>query len=141
MEVTIKKEEYRDCLKYIEKYWTKLTCYHPKDQFIHLGLPNKFIAPSIGIYKKDQFYRDSYFIIVGLVKCDRIDLAKGMVDNFFYLFEKFKKVRSLLLLSYSLSFVPLVPSFRKNPLPSLAKIRTLFRENSCVKFQLPQTSI
>lgn len=90
MERSIKKEDYKDCLNYIEQYWKKLTCYHPKDQFIHLGLPNKFIAPSTGIYKRDQFYWDSYFIIAGLVKCGRVDLAKGMVDNLFFLFDRFK---------------------------------------------------
>ncbi len=89
MEAVIKKNDYNDCLHYIEKYWKEITCFLPKDQFIHLGLPNKFVVPSKGIYKKDQFYWDSYFIIVGLVKCGRVDLAKGMVDNLIYLFEKF----------------------------------------------------
>ncbi|MEP7197918.1 MAG: trehalase family glycosidase [Saprospiraceae bacterium] len=90
MITTIKKQDYKKCLGYIEKYWKEITCYHPKDQFIHLGLPHKFVVPSKGIYKKDQFYWDTYFTIVGLVKCDRTELAKGMVENFHYLFERFK---------------------------------------------------
>lgn len=89
MSLEIRKSDYQDCLDYIEGFWKKLVCYHPKDRFIHLGLPNKFVVPSTGIYNKDQFYWDSYFTIIGLVKCGRVKLAKGMVDNFAYLFKKF----------------------------------------------------
>lgn len=85
----IRSQDYKSCLKYIEKYWDELTCYHPKDRFIHLGLPNKFITPSTGIFGKDQFYWDSYFTILGLVKSGRIELAKGMVNNLAFLFKKF----------------------------------------------------
>lgn len=92
MEIVITKEEYKECLQYIEKYWEQLICYHPKDKFINLGLPNKYIAPSKGIFKNDQFYWDSYFTIVGLVKCDRVNLAKGMVENLVFLFNRFNIV-------------------------------------------------
>jgi alpha,alpha-trehalase len=92
MGTTIKKEDYNECLQYIEDYWKVLTCSHPRDRFIHLGLPHKFIVPSIDIFKKDQFYWDSYFTIIGLVKCVRIALAKGMVDNLSFLFNRFKIV-------------------------------------------------
>jgi alpha,alpha-trehalase len=92
MGTTIKKENYNECLQYIEAHWRLLTCSHPKDRFIHLGLPHKFIVPSIDIFKKDQFYWDSYFTIIGLVKCGRIALAKGMVDNLSFLFNRFKIV-------------------------------------------------
>jgi len=92
METIFKKEDYKDCLQYIEKYWKLLTSYNPKDKIVQIGLPNKYIIPSNGIYKQDQFYWDSYFIIIGLVKCGRIALAKGMVDNLAFLFEKFNIV-------------------------------------------------
>ncbi len=83
------KKDYKKCLRYIEKYWDKITCYHPKDKTTHLGLPNKFICPNDKAYKDDQFYWDSYFIILGLVKCGRERLAKGMVDNFLFLQKRF----------------------------------------------------
>jgi alpha,alpha-trehalase len=89
METIIKKEDYKSCLQYIDKYWEELICYYPKDKQIHLGLPNKFVVPSTGIFKKDQFYWDTYFTIIGLVKCGRTDLSKGMVDNLVFLFKKF----------------------------------------------------
>ena len=82
-------KDYRLCLNYIEKYWKNITCYYPHDEFTHLGLPNKFVSPNDGIYKNDQFYWDSYFIILGLVKCGRTELAKGMIENFIFLQKRF----------------------------------------------------
>lgn len=90
MKTIIKKADYADCLVYLEDYWKHLICFHPKDRFINLGLPHEYVVPSSGIYNRDQFYWDSYFIITGLVKSNRTKLAKGMVDNLVYLFEKFK---------------------------------------------------
>jgi alpha,alpha-trehalase len=86
----INPKDYKLCLRYIEKYWKEITCHIPNDQYIHLGLPNKFISPNKGIYKNDQFYWDSYFIILGLVHCNRTQLAKGMIDNMLYLQKRFK---------------------------------------------------
>jgi len=88
-ESPIREKDYRDCLKYIQKYWKKITCSYPSDHYAHLGLPNKFVSPNDGIYKNDQFYWDSYFIILGLVRCGKEDLAKGMVDNFLFLQKRF----------------------------------------------------
>jgi alpha,alpha-trehalase len=85
----IRIKDYKACLNYIEKYWKELISNHPKDQYIHLGLPNKFVSPNGGIYKNDQFYWDSYFIIIGLVRCGRELLGKGMIDNFLYMQKKF----------------------------------------------------
>jgi len=85
------KTSYDGCLKYIELHWSRLTNYLPKDELIHIGLPNKFIMPSEkeSIFDKDQFYWDSYFILLGLLVSKRLKLAKGMVDNFLYLYERF----------------------------------------------------
>jgi alpha,alpha-trehalase len=88
-DTVINTKDYKDCLKYIEKYWREITCFCPHDEFKHLGLPNKFISPNENIYKNDQFYWDSYFIIIGLVKCGRGDIAKGMIDNFLFLQKRF----------------------------------------------------
>ena len=46
----------------------KLTYSFPEDHEVMIGLPNRFVAPSVcdGIFSKDQFYWDSYFIILGL---------------------------------------------------------------------------
>lgn len=76
-------------LIYIERYWDKITCYYPNDKQLHLGLPNKYVCPNAGIFKNDQFYWDSYFTILGLLKSGRLSLASGMVDNFVHLFRRF----------------------------------------------------
>ena len=81
--------DYKACLRYIEKYWKSITCSYPEDKFTHFGLPNKFVSPNDGIYLNDQFYWDSYFVILGLVKCGRVELAKGMVDNFLFMQKRF----------------------------------------------------
>ena len=77
-------------MQYIRHYWDKVTCYRPKDKQLHFGLPKRFIAPNANIiFKNDQFYWDTYFIILGLVSSKRISLAKGMVENLCYLFNRF----------------------------------------------------
>lgn len=81
--------DYTECLEYIEQYWEKITFHHPKNIRTQIGLPHRFIAPSSGIFTNDQFYWDSYFTIVGLVRCGRVELAKGMIDNFLFLFKRF----------------------------------------------------
>lgn len=78
---TISPADYADVLTYIEQYWSEITFHHPKDKFAHFGLPNKFVSPNDGIFKEDQFYWDSFFTILGLVRCGRGELAKGMIDN------------------------------------------------------------
>ncbi|MBN2306447.1 hypothetical protein JXD20_00505 [Candidatus Peregrinibacteria bacterium] len=83
--------EYQKCLNYIKDKWERLTFEHKKDHGVHIGLPNKFVAPGAkrGIFRDDQFYWDSYFIILGLLVAKKINLAKGMVDNFAHLQKRF----------------------------------------------------
>ena len=90
------KTKYKNCIKYIKENQQKLTFFLPQDKNIHIGLPNKFIAPSsgCGIFNNDQFYWDSYFIILGLIDTKQIELAKGMVENFAYLYKKFRIIPS-----------------------------------------------
>jgi alpha,alpha-trehalase len=85
----MKNPEYKEALKYLNNYWKKLICYLPEDKQLHLGMPNKYIAPNNGIFKNDQFYWDTYFVILGLVKSKQVELAKGMVDNFSFMFNHF----------------------------------------------------
>jgi alpha,alpha-trehalase len=52
-----------------------------------LYLPNPYVVP--GGRFNEMYGWDSYFIIVGLVRDGRIDLAKGMVENFFFEIEHY----------------------------------------------------
>lgn len=85
------KAGFERCIRYIDNYWKKLTCHLPKDRGVHIALPNPFVAPSskAGAFYNDQFYWDSYFIILGLLEVGKIDLAQGMVENFAYLQKKY----------------------------------------------------
>jgi alpha,alpha-trehalase len=52
-----------------------------------LYLPNRYVVP--GGRFNEMYGWDSYFIILGLIQDKRIDLAKGMVENFFYEIEHY----------------------------------------------------
>jgi alpha,alpha-trehalase len=52
-----------------------------------LYLPNRYVVP--GGRFNEMYGWDSYFIILGLVRDGRIDLARGMVDNFFFEIEHY----------------------------------------------------
>ncbi len=86
---------YQDCLDYIHNFWQRLTNTHRQDEGIIIGLPQPFVSPSEGIFQGDQFYWDSYFIILGLVLDKKLmPLAQGMVDNLVYLWQRFKIIPS-----------------------------------------------
>jgi alpha,alpha-trehalase len=52
-----------------------------------LYLPNKYVVP--GGRFNEMYGWDSYFIVRGLLQSGRIDLARGMVDNFFFEIENY----------------------------------------------------
>src|SRR5271166_6451260 len=52
-----------------------------------LFLENRYVVP--GGRFNEMYGWDSYFIIRGLVRDGRIDLARGMVENFFYEIEHY----------------------------------------------------
>jgi alpha,alpha-trehalase len=52
-----------------------------------LYLPDKYVVP--GGRFNEMYGWDSYFIIRGLLQAGEVDLAKGMVDNFFFEIENY----------------------------------------------------
>lgn len=52
-----------------------------------LYLPNKYVVP--GGRFNEMYGWDSYFIIRGLLQSGRLDLARGMVENFFFEIENY----------------------------------------------------
>src|ERR1700687_1110537 len=52
-----------------------------------LYLPDKYVVP--GGRFNEMYGWDSYFIIRGLLRAGRVDLARGMVDNFFFEIEHY----------------------------------------------------
>ena len=57
----------------------------PKDGLLYL--PNRYVVP--GGRFNEMYGWDSYFIILGLVKNNRDELARGMVENFFFEIENY----------------------------------------------------
>jgi alpha,alpha-trehalase len=55
-----------------------------------LYLPKRYVVP--GGRFNEMFGWDSYFIILGLLRDGRVDLARGMVENFFYEIENYGAV-------------------------------------------------
>jgi len=60
----------------------------PKEGLLYL--PNRYVVP--GGRFNEMYGWDSYFIILGLVHDHRSDLARGMVENFFYEIENYGAV-------------------------------------------------
>lgn len=52
-----------------------------------LYLPNKYVVP--GGRFNEMYGWDSYFIIRGLLRAGRVELARGMVENFFFEIENY----------------------------------------------------
>ncbi|MCM2129533.1 alpha,alpha-trehalase TreA [Larsenimonas rhizosphaerae] len=52
-----------------------------------VGLPHPFVVP--GGRFNEMFYWDSYFTLLGLVRSDRMDLARDMVENFAWLIDQY----------------------------------------------------
>jgi alpha,alpha-trehalase len=74
---------------YIYEFLEQTTISLPRDEGYHIGLPYPYVCASLGIFKRDQYYWDSYFIILGLLELGKITLAKGMVDNLSFLYQRF----------------------------------------------------
>ncbi len=85
-------EEYsncKKCIRYIKFMFKKSTFYLNTHRKVHIALPFPYVAPNHSFFKYDQFYWDSYFIILGLLRLGKIALAKGIVNNFAYLFRRY----------------------------------------------------
>ena len=52
-----------------------------------LYLPNSYVVP--GGFFNEMYGWDSYFIMVGLLRAGRLELARGMVENFFFEIEHY----------------------------------------------------
>ena len=52
-----------------------------------LYLPNSYVVP--GGFLNEMYGWDSYFIMVGLLRAGRLELARGMVQNFFFEIEHY----------------------------------------------------
>jgi alpha,alpha-trehalase len=94
--------QYQEILDYIDSYWEKALFLpgnavigNVRNLLLRLGrvrLPYPSVAPNHLYFAGSQYYWDTYFTILGLVDSGRGELAKGMVDNFAYLYQRFRLV-------------------------------------------------
>lgn len=72
---------------HITELWHVLERKNRRDRGSLVAVPNPYIVP--GGRFSEQFYWDSYFIMLGLAADDRWDMIEGMVRNYAYMIRKF----------------------------------------------------
>lgn len=72
---------------HITSLWSHLERKNRRDRGSLLALPNPYIVP--GGRFEEQFYWDSYFIMLGLAADGRWDMIEGMIKNCAYMIRKF----------------------------------------------------
>lgn len=73
--------------EHIAELWHVLERKNRRDRGSLLALPHPYIVP--GGRFSEQFYWDSYFIMLGLAADNRWDVIEGMLKNYCYLLRKF----------------------------------------------------
>lgn len=73
--------------EHIAKLWHVLERKNRRDRGSLLALPHRYIVP--GGRFSEQFYWDSYFIMLGLAVDKRWDMIEGMMKNYSYMIRKY----------------------------------------------------
>jgi len=73
--------------QHIAELWHVLERKNRRDRGSLIALPNAYIVP--GGRFSEQFYWDSYFVMLGLAADDRWDMIEGMIKNYAYMIRKF----------------------------------------------------
>ncbi|HEU4716049.1 MAG TPA: trehalase family glycosidase, partial [Candidatus Saccharimonadales bacterium] len=73
--------------QHIAELWHVLERKNRRDRGSLIALPNAYIVP--GGRFSEQFYWDSYFVMLGLAADDRWDMIEGMLKNYAYMIRKF----------------------------------------------------
>lgn len=73
--------------QHIAELWHVLERKNRRDKGSLIALPHAYVVP--GGRFKEQYYWDSYFIMLGLAADDRWDVIEGMMRNYAYMIRKF----------------------------------------------------
>ena len=73
--------------EHIKNLWDGLTRSANEATGSLIPLPHPYVVP--GGRFQEQFYWDSYFVMLGLEASERHDLTDGMMANFMHMFRKF----------------------------------------------------
>jgi alpha,alpha-trehalase len=87
-------DDVRIARDYITSYWPKLERYHPKDDGSLIGVPKPYLVPSYAegheFDYNELYYWDSYFMVQGLLDEQHRELNMGILEDLFYMFNRFK---------------------------------------------------
>ncbi len=101
--------------KYAREYWPQLIREHYNDTGTLIGLPHRYLVPSAGKSEflfDEQYYWDSYFMILSHTDPKDERLVEGMLDNLIYLFNRFGLIpNASRMYSTSRSQPPLLTTF------------------------------
>ncbi len=84
---TYHTDENKTAHEHVTDLWKVLERRNRKDRGSLIALPYKYVVP--GGRFSEQFYWDSYFIMLGLAVDNRWDLIEDMMKNYAYMIRKF----------------------------------------------------
>lgn len=76
-----------DAISHVDELWSTLTRSAEKPKGSLIPLPHRYVVP--GGRFQEQFYWDSYFIMLGLESSSRHDLTASIMSNNSHMFRKF----------------------------------------------------
>ncbi len=84
---TYRTDPHMTVSQHVAELWTVLERTNRRDRGSLIALPHTYIVP--GGRFKEQFYWDSYFIMLGLAADKRWDKVEDMLKNYAYMIRKF----------------------------------------------------
>lgn len=84
---TYKSDASVDVQQHIHKLWTVLERRNRRDRGSLIALPHKYVVP--GGRFSEQFYWDSYFIMLGLAADHEWKMIENMMGNYAYMIRKY----------------------------------------------------
>lgn len=82
--------EHTTTREHVSYLWEGLTRRNRKDRGSLVAVPHTYLVP--GGRFSEQFYWDTYFIMLGLAADGRWDLIEGMTRNYSYMLRKFGRI-------------------------------------------------
>jgi alpha,alpha-trehalase len=86
-EETYKTDPHMTVSQHITELWAVLEKRNRRDRGSLIALPHPYVVP--GGRFKEQFYWDSYFIMLGLAVDEKWPVIEGMMKNYAYMIRKF----------------------------------------------------
>lgn len=82
--------EHTTTREHVRQLWSQLERTNRKDRGSLIAVPHKYLVP--GGRFSEQFYWDTYFIMLGLAADEHWSLIEGMMKNYSYMLFKFGRI-------------------------------------------------